>query len=49
MNASEAHIAGTVVFGRDILSGIIFGARISLWVGFTSVIAGAFVGVSRAS
>lgn len=40
------HLAGTDVFGRDILSRIIYGARISLAVGLTSVIIGAVVGVA---
>ena len=40
------HPAGTDVYGRDILSRIIYGSRISLAVGFTSVFVGALVGVT---
>lgn len=43
---SWTHLCGNDVFGRDILSRIIFGARISLAVGLTSVILGALVGVA---
>ena len=39
------HLLGTDALGRDILSRIIYGSRISLVVGFTSVILGATVGV----
>ncbi|WP_017381158.1 ABC transporter permease [Paenisporosarcina sp. TG-14] len=38
LKPSSAHWLGTDDFGRDILSRIIHGARISLWVGFFSVI-----------
>ena len=43
---SEGHILGTDDFGRDILSRIIYGARISLMVGFSSVFIGLLIGVS---
>jgi glutathione transport system permease protein len=41
---SFQHLAGTDAFGRDILSRIIEGTRISLFVGLTSVFAGGIVG-----
>ncbi len=42
---SLAHLCGTDTFGRDILSRIIWGGRISLSVGFISVALGGLVGV----
>ncbi len=41
---SLQHLAGTDEFGRDILSRIIYGSRISLRIGFISLSAGALVG-----
>jgi glutathione transport system permease protein len=40
------HLAGTDTFGRDILSRMIWGGRISLTVGFLSVLLGCVVGVT---
>lgn len=41
---SWGHLAGTDQFGKDVLSRLIYGARISLGVGVASVLLGAFAG-----
>ena len=41
-----AHILGTDELGRDILSRLFYGARVSLWVGIVTVAASSLIGVS---
>jgi peptide/nickel transport system permease protein len=41
---SEAHLLGTDHLGRDVLSRLIFGARVSMVVGFTAVIVAGVTG-----
>jgi peptide/nickel transport system permease protein len=43
---SEAHLLGTDHVGRDVLSRLIFGARVSLVVGFTAVIVAGILGTT---
>ncbi len=42
---SPGHLLGTDQFGRDVLSRVLYGARLSLFVGFTSVLLGLVFGV----
>ena len=46
INGSSNHILGTDQLGRDILTRLIYGARVSLIVGTTAVLVGAVVGSS---
>src|SRR6185295_17140828 len=43
-NGSMAHLLGTDHLGRDVLSRLIFGARVSMVVGFTAVLFAGAVG-----
>ncbi len=43
---SEAHLLGTDHLGRDVLARLIFGARVSMVVGFTAVIFAGVVGTT---
>ena len=46
---SETYLLGTDYFGRDILSRLLYGARISLWIGVVSIaiamVIGSFLGI----
>ena len=42
---SAQHLLGTDQLGRDLLSRLIYGARVSIWVGFIAVGVGASIGV----
>ncbi len=46
---SKQHILGLDDLGRDVLSRIVFGARVSLRVGFSVVVIGSLIGVSLGS
>lgn len=39
------HILGTDILGRDVLSRLLYGARLSLMIGFISVLVGASIGI----
>jgi peptide/nickel transport system permease protein len=43
---SSAHLLGTDSLGRDVLSRIVYGARVSLWVGVIAVSIACIVGMS---
>ena len=43
---SQAHLLGTDHVGRDVLSRLIFGARVSMVVGFTAVIVAGLIGTT---
>jgi peptide/nickel transport system permease protein len=43
---SDAHLLGTDHLGRDVLSRLIFGARVSMIVGFTAVIVAGVIGTA---
>lgn len=45
LSPSKEHLLGTDKLGRDILSRIIYGARISLWVGISTVSLSLLIGV----
>ena len=42
---TQGHLLGTDTLGRDVLSRLIYGARVSLWIGFVVVALTAVVGV----
>src|SRR5260370_42064137 len=42
----DAHLLGTDELGRDILARLLFGARVSLWVGMVTVVLAGLIGVS---
>ena len=44
VGGSQAHLLGTDHVGRDVLSRLIFGARVSMVVGFTAVIVAGVIG-----
>jgi peptide/nickel transport system permease protein len=41
-----AHLLGTDELGRDVLSRLIYGARVALWVGIVTVVLAGFIGIS---